>query len=214
MNETVPPGHRPLYRTMLRLRRAFTLGLVVATAQVSVAASQSAAPAEQDIVAALRVSRTRSIVAPAANAADQALLDALSKQATRGISVEDRKSIAEMAKRRPAIDMEVPFDLNSAAINPNAAAVLGALGRALTHPDLKGGKFLLAGHTDAKGAAEYNLQLSVRRAKAVRDFLIAAFKIEPDRLIPVGFGLEQLKRADLPLAAENRRVQIVNVARE
>jgi outer membrane protein OmpA-like peptidoglycan-associated protein len=72
--------------------------------------------------------------------------------------------------------------------------------------------FLVAGHTDAKESHDHNLNLSDRRAKAVRSFLIDKFGIDPERLVAVGFGEEQLKNKDDPLAAENRRVQVINMA--
>jgi hypothetical protein len=71
---------------------------------------------------------------------------------------------------------------------------------------------MVAGHTDGRGSAEYNLGLSNARAKSVREFLIKKFDIAPDQLVAVGFGEEQLKNADDPDAGENRRVQVVNMA--
>ena len=69
--------------------------------------------------------------------------------------------------------------------------------------------FLVAGHTDAKASVAYNLTLSDQRAKAV--FLVENFHIDPKQLVAVGFGEEKPKNQN-PLAAENRRVQVVNMA--
>ena len=85
------------------------------------------------------------------------------------------------------------------------------LGRALTNPDLEGSVFLIGGHTDAKGDDDYNQKLSERRAAAVKRFLKEKFDISDDALVTVGYGEEQLKNASDPFAAENRRVQIVNL---
>ena len=74
--------------------------------------------------------------------------------------------------------------------------------------------FLVAGHTDAKGSDVYNLDLSDRRAKSVQNFLIEQFDIDPKQLVAIGFGEEQLKNKEDPRAAENRRVQVVNMASE
>jgi len=46
----------------------------------------------------------------------------------------------------------------------------------------------------------------------VRLYLITKFGIGPERLVAQGMGAKRLKNAKDPLAAENRRVQIVNVA--
>jgi flagellar motor protein MotB len=42
--------------------------------------------------------------------------------------------------------------------------------------------------------------------------LIENFHIDPKQLVAVGFGEEKLKNPENPLAAENRRVQVVNMA--
>ena len=93
---------------------------------------------------------------------------------------------------------------------PEALPSLNELGKALTDPKLKGASILIAGHTDAKGSADYNLALSQRRAASVADFLIKTYHVDKGRLSVIGFGEEQLKNKEDPLADENRRVQIVN----
>lgn len=116
-------------------------------------------------------------------------------------------------KERPSVDLEVFFDYDAARITPQAATVLTTLGRALVDARLAGDAFLIAGHTDAKGGDDYNLDLSHRRAEVVRQFLIDNFKIAPDKLVAKGFGRQHLKNPKLPLAGENRRVQIVNLSK-
>ena len=137
---------------------------------------------------------------------------------TRSISVEpaqapnaeERSQIAEIARDKPAIDLEILFEYNSAEISPKAVPALVALGNALLRQDLKGSVFFINGHTDAAGSADYNQALSQRRANSVRWMLIEQYKLAPDTLISVGFGKEQLKNPAKPLGEENRRVQIVN----
>ena len=51
-------------------------------------------------------------------------------------------------------------------------------------------KIEISGHTDSKGAAEYNKTLSQSRAKAVVDYLVKA-GIKSDRLTFIGYGKEQ-----------------------
>jgi outer membrane protein OmpA-like peptidoglycan-associated protein len=113
-------------------------------------------------------------------------------------------------KGLPTIDIEVLFEYDSAAITPAAAEGLMTLGRALADPRLAGGRFVIAGHTDAKGASGYNRNLSHRRAEAVRGFLIENFKLPREALIARGFGETRLKNPANPLGPENRRVQVIN----
>ena len=58
-------------------------------------------------------------------------------------------------------------------------SIKGIEGEALIKPGLKGSVFVLNGHTDAAGSAEYNLALSHRRAQSVRRYLIETYKIAP-----------------------------------
>ncbi|MGE0699103.1 MAG: OmpA family protein [Hyphomicrobiaceae bacterium] len=118
----------------------------------------------------------------------------------------------EIAARQglPTVDIEVQFAYDSSEVTPAAAENLMSLGRALADPRLAGQKFVIAGHTDARGTVAYNLALSERRAQAVRGFLVEHFKIEPDNLLARGFGKSRLKNPRQPLGAENRRVQIIN----
>lgn len=112
----------------------------------------------------------------------------------------------------PSVDLEVFFEFNSSKITEPATAVLTTLARALRDERLEASTFLIAGHTDAKGRAAYNLRLSQMRADAVRRYLIANFGIAENRLVARGFGSQRLKNPQQPLADENRRVQIVNLS--
>lgn len=143
---------------------------------------------------------------------DQQFLDGLKSKTTRSITVEERNEVAEIAKDKPGIDLEVNFDYNSAVIGPPAIDALTKLGAALRDPRLKGAMVLLAGHTDAKGGDAYNKDLSDRRADAVKQFLVAKFSLPAENLIAVGYGKERLKNTADPYAAENRRVQVVNMS--
>jgi outer membrane protein OmpA-like peptidoglycan-associated protein len=117
-------------------------------------------------------------------------------------------------KGLPTVDIEVLFGYDSAAITPAAAESLRTIGRALADARLAGGKYVIAGHTDARGNADYNLALSQRRAEAVRGFLIEQFKLPADALIARGFGESKLKNTRNPRSPENRRVQVINWSSE
>lgn len=68
----------------------------------------------------------------------------------------------------------------------------------------------VAGHADSTGPAEYNMGLSLRRANAVRDYLVSK-GVEADRLVVRGYG-ESRPTADNSTRegrAKNRRVELV-----
>jgi outer membrane protein OmpA-like peptidoglycan-associated protein len=111
----------------------------------------------------------------------------------------------------PSLSMAIRFDFDSAHLRPEGAAVLTRLALALQSDALKESRFLIEGHTDAKGAADYNLRLSQQRADEVQRFLESQ-GVAPQRLSARGRGAQQPVDPAAPMAAENRRVRIVNLS--
>jgi outer membrane protein OmpA-like peptidoglycan-associated protein len=142
--------------------------------------------------------------------ADTAFVHRVRSQ-SRSLSLVDRQHMAEIAAKRPKIDVEINFDFNSAELTPRAEPQLNSLGKALTSSELAGTVVMLGGHTDAKGTDDYNQKLSERRAETVKRFLIDNYKVSPDLLVTSGYGKAGLKNSADPFAAENRRVEIVNM---
>lgn len=71
----------------------------------------------------------------------------------------------------------------------------------------------IIGHTDAKGSDAYNMELGLRRAKAVRDYFIA--QGYPSSLLapPASRGERELLPQHSPFSVEQRRVVITKVDR-
>jgi outer membrane protein OmpA-like peptidoglycan-associated protein len=149
---------------------------------------------------------------PAATAAETRFVQTIRGRNTRSLSVTEREEIATIVKDKPKIDLEINFDYNSANISKTATAQVDALGKALSDPSLKGTTFAVAGYTDAVGSEPYNQDLSERRADAVKKYLTAKYGITTADLVTVGYGKTRLKNPNDPKAAENRRVQVVNMA--
>lgn len=111
---------------------------------------------------------------------------------------------------RPSLSLLIQFDFNSARVRPESQQALTNLSQALQSAELLDSRFAIEGHTDAKGGTDYNLRLSQRRAQAVREFLLDR-GISEARLQAIGKGASELANTAQPLAAENRRVRIVNL---
>jgi len=113
----------------------------------------------------------------------------------------------------PSIDLTLVFPSSSAELTAQAKAALDQLGRAIASKDLSVYRFRIEGHTDTVGTAEYNLDLSRRRAEAAASYLTTTYGIDQARLVPVGVGSTQLAvqtgaQVDEP---RNRRVHVVNL---
>jgi outer membrane protein OmpA-like peptidoglycan-associated protein len=103
---------------------------------------------------------------------------------------------------------DVLFETDRAELKPGAERTLDGLVRALR--DDPAASVSIEGHTDSTGGRDYNIDLSLRRAQAVKDYL-ASRGIDPGRVSALGLG------ADYPVASntteagrqQNRRVEVV-----
>jgi outer membrane protein OmpA-like peptidoglycan-associated protein len=170
-------------------------------------------PTAEDIIKALKpVAKITRSLTMAKNAEDTRFVETLRNRPTRSLTSAERDRIASAAEKKPSIDLEINFEYNSDAIGAKAAPQVTALGDALSSPDLKGGTFVVAGYTDIKGGDAFNQNLSERRADAVKRYLAEKYHIDAANLVTVGYGKTRLKNPSDPVSAENRRVQVVNMA--
>jgi outer membrane protein OmpA-like peptidoglycan-associated protein len=105
-----------------------------------------------------------------------------------------------------ALSLPVQFEFDSTTISVAAREQLDALaeGIKLLPPERL---VVIEGHTDASGPDDYNQWLSLRRAAAVKRYLVQIHGIESRRLRDSGFGERHPIAGTDPYAPENRRVQ-------
>lgn len=123
----------------------------------------------------------------------------------------DKSEIAKRLDKLAQITVQIQFALNSAVIRPESYATLGSIADALHHPILWNYRFLIVGNTDATGTRAYNLELSQKRADAIKEALVSLGRVDPARLDAVGLGQEALQVPSKPDDPINRRVQIFNI---
>ena len=111
-----------------------------------------------------------------------------------------------------SIDLAVYYDFDSAKITGETADVLDDLGAALATSELDGSRYLVAGHTNSAGSEGYNQWLSERRALSAKRYLVEHYRINPERLVVVGFGETRLADRRRPKDGINRRVEITLIA--
>jgi outer membrane protein OmpA-like peptidoglycan-associated protein len=191
----------------------FTVGTMLSIGPVRAADDVTEDQILQALTPKKPLTRSLSLGAPSrsdATEADGKFVQSLRNRPTRSLSADEREQIAAIVKDKPKIDLEINFDYNSDRISTRSLHAVQALGRAMSHPDLKGSTFVVAGHTDAAGSEAYNQDLSERRADSIKRYLVDKAGIPATDLVTVGYGKTMLKDPANPLAEANRRVQVVN----
>jgi outer membrane protein OmpA-like peptidoglycan-associated protein len=110
---------------------------------------------------------------------------------------------------------DVLFDFDKATIRPQAGAALKNVAAVLK--DKAKGPVRIEGHTDAKGSDAYNQNLSVRRADAVRQWLVEKEGLKGAKITTQGFAAKnpvapntKPDGSDNPEGRQrNRRVEII-----
>jgi outer membrane protein OmpA-like peptidoglycan-associated protein len=102
------------------------------------------------------------------------------------------------------------FDYDKADLRSDALDEMQKLGELIRRNPRA--TFRIEGHTDSIGSREYNLELSLRRALAVKTWLVQSLRIDPSRIETIGFGPDKLLvPGDKSIEEQqpNRRVEIV-----
>jgi len=145
----------------------------------------------------------------------QALQPAAAGGVTRNLVVRQKadgaaEAGAAPAEPRPNLSLAIHFEPNSARVRPESGPLLGNLVAAMLSPELRSSRFVIEGHTDARGVQALNQRLSQERAEEVRLYLVA-LGVSPARLKAVGKGAAEPANPLDPLADENRRVRVVTL---
>lgn len=84
------------------------------------------------------------------------------------------------------INLEVLFEFDKAVVQPMFNARIEAVANFMKkYPNTS---TIIEGHTDSIGSDSYNMDLSKRRAEAVKQELVTMYGIDPNRLQTQGFG--------------------------
>lgn len=136
------------------------------------------------------------------------------KEATADYSMDESSKIVLPIEKGSVIVFEnIYYAYNSSQILDDASSELDILVKVMyDYPDRN---IRIESHTDSRGTHAYNLQLSIKRAEAVRQYLIKQ-GIDEDRMTIKGYGESRLRNicADGVKCTEeehkyNRRTEIV-----
>jgi outer membrane protein OmpA-like peptidoglycan-associated protein len=159
---------------------------------------------------AANVQRVATQVMPSARASVAAADSAAQpvEQVAASVPVSHPSPATKVHAAKPtAAGFRINFDFNSAVLPESAHAMIDVVAQVMKDsPEIK---VRVEGHTDAVGAADYNVSLSERRALSVGEYLVKV-GVDPSRLMLIGKGMAE------PLTSNrydpaNRRVQFVRV---
>jgi OmpA-OmpF porin, OOP family len=144
-----------------------------------------------------------------ANAATQAAQQAQGT-AQEAVNRADSLSsvISNLDNYKQVGDVSVTFAFDKSELNKGDKEQLDTFGTQLT--SVKSFILEVTGGTDSVGSAEYNYQLSQRRAESVVQYLAAKFNIPAHKFYLIGIGKDQEVASNRTAEgrAQNRRVQV------
>ncbi len=138
----------------------------------------------------------------------------IGRDSTVPVSIALAAPRAELTAERIKIHDKVFFELDSATLDKRSVELLDEVaGILFTHLEIL--RLEIHGHTDSQGSEVHNLDLSKRRAEAVRSYLVDKGGIDAARLVARGFGESRpLQEGNTEeVYATNRRVEFVVVER-
>jgi OOP family OmpA-OmpF porin len=112
-------------------------------------------------------------------------------------------AVANLDNYQQLADVEVLFAFGKADLTKNGKKDLDDLGARIA--DAKGYLLEVTGATDSVGSAEYNYELSERRAQAVVQYLATKYDVAPHRFYLIGVGKDMAKGGS---RARDRKVEV------
>jgi outer membrane protein OmpA-like peptidoglycan-associated protein len=113
-----------------------------------------------------------------------------------------------LLSKKTMLPSDLLFEFNSSELRDSAK--VGLMKIALLMDRNPGMHCWVEGHTDLVGGDDFNLNLSIRRAESVKDYLVASLRMDAGRIHTRGFGRYEplVITGDNDGQAINRRVEI------
>jgi OOP family OmpA-OmpF porin len=117
-------------------------------------------------------------------------------------------TVANLDNYHPVAETSVKFGFNKDNLTPKAMEALDQL--AGTIASTKGYIIALEGSTDSVGSADYNYDLSQRRANSVIQYLASKYNVPAHKIYVIGLGKDKPVETNKTKAgrADNRRVDV------
>jgi OOP family OmpA-OmpF porin len=113
-----------------------------------------------------------------------------------------------LLSKKTMLPSDLLFEFNSSELRESAK--VGLMKLALLMDRNPGLYCWIEGHTDLVGGDEFNLELSIKRAGAVKNYLVDSMRMDPAKIITRGFGRysPMIISGSTEEQAVNRRVEI------
>jgi outer membrane protein OmpA-like peptidoglycan-associated protein len=128
----------------------------------------------------------------------------VSQVTSQEVSTPEKPTSVEAIK----LDVELLFKWNSEAIDEKRFESLDPFFQETFKRPFD--RMVVEGHTDSVGVEVYNMDLSQRRAKNVRDLLVTKYKLPSEKVEAIGYGQTQpiADNGNFQGRRKNRRVEI------
>ena len=117
-------------------------------------------------------------------------------------------TVVNLDNYRPVAETSVKFGFDKDALTPKAKEALDQLAGSIS--STKGYIITLEGGTDSVGPADYNYDLSQRRANSVIQYLASKFNVPAHKIYVIGLGKDKPVESNKTTTgrADNRRVDV------
>ena len=107
------------------------------------------------------------------------------------------------------VDIDVEFDVDKTDVKPGFYSQLEDFADFMVANPMA--TAIIEGHTDNTGSAEYNLDLSLRRAESVKGYLVENFKIGSWRMKIEGYGLTKPIASNATAIGRQRNRRVMTI---
>lgn len=125
-----------------------------------------------------------------------------------GLGAYAKMSPGELKQNKATIGSDLLFEFGETTLRDDARLTLMTVAMLIDrNPNMY---CWVEGHTDLFGANDYNFILSAKRGQAVKDWLVNALQLSPERIVVRAFGKTRpvVKEGAIEEQAANRRVDI------
>lgn len=125
-----------------------------------------------------------------------------------GLAAYAKMSPGDLQRNKATIGSDLLFEFGKMTLRDDARLTLMTVAMLIDrNPDMY---CWVEGHTDLFGGDDYNFALSAKRGQAVKDWLVNALQLSPERIIVRAFGKTEpfVLEGSIEEQAPNRRVDI------